>query len=322
MSIINLKQRDFVPYRKRKRARLIVAGVTLVLAVLFFLFLLPIIQKESDKTKTQEELLVQGYSKTRIIALWKQKDFKSILNLTSGYLKKYPIDSFALSFNGFSSFYLALQQAKNEDMLPYIDQSIISLRKALLDSNNPLKGELQYVLGKAYYHKGRYYSDSAVQYLETSLKSYKVNQDVYEYLGLSYAQMGKYAQSVEMFRKAMKYNSSDILMLTLAQSYIRLNDLSQAETQLQQAIEKTKDITIEEKSRFLLGDIYVKQKSYAKAIEEFESIIAKNASSADAYYNLGLIYQEMGDAVKARAVWRKAIRVDPMHSAARLRLYS
>ena len=125
-----------------------------------------------------------------------------------------------------------------------------------------------------------------------------------------------------MFPRALKSRPSDILYLTVAQSYVHLDDFQNAENYLNRAITNTRDVTIEEKSRFLLGDIYLKRKSYQKAIDQYTSILSKNADSADAYYDRGLIYQEMGDTVRARADWRKAIRINPGHSGARLHLNS
>jgi tetratricopeptide (TPR) repeat protein len=280
------------------------------------------IREGASRHASPEDLILHDYSSSKILSLWKSGDFPGILKNTSVYLKKHPLDSFALTFDGFAAFYNGLNQPKNEDMLPFIDESIVSLRKALLIGYNPLKRDLYYVLGKAYYHKGYFYMDSAIQYLEAALKAGHDPSDVYEYLGLAYSQLTRYDKSVEMFQNALKTNQSDALYMTVAQSYIHMSDFSDAEKYLQQAIVITRDVTVEEKSRFLLGDMYVKQKEYQKAIDQYTSILTKNADSADAYYYRGLVYQEMGDTVRARAEWRKAIRLEPTHAGARLHLNS
>lgn len=322
MRVSPLKQRDYIPYKQRKRTRLILCGSVAVVIALLFIVVLPALRKNAERNKSADEVLVDQYSTSKILSFWNQKNYPDILRYTSAYLKVRPLDTFALSFNGFASFYNGLNQSKTEDMLPFIDASVVSLRKALLLGGNPLKSDLYYILGKAYYHKGRFYMNSAVQNLEEALKSGCNQSDLFEYLGLAYSHMGKYDKSVDMFKKALAKNPSDILLLTLAQSYINLNDFGDAEGSLRQVIQTTRDVTVEEKSRFLLGDIYLKQKEYQKAVEQYTSVVAKNADSADAYYNLGLVYQEMGDPVRARSEWRKAIRIDPMHTGARQHLNS
>jgi tetratricopeptide (TPR) repeat protein len=316
------KQRDFLSHKQRRRRRFVFIGTALVLTLVFFLGILPAIRDGSVRHASPDDLILKDYSPSKILSLWKANDYPGILRFTSVYLKKHPLDSFALTFDGFAAFYNGLNQPKDEDMLPFIDEAVVSLRKALLTGHNPLIRDLYYVLGKAYYHKGHFYMDSAILYLDAALRSGYGPGDAYEYLGLAYSQLTRYDKSVEVFLKAMKTNHSDALYMTVAQSYIHMNDFPDAENYLTQAINSTRDVTVEEKSRFLLGDIYVKQKAYQKAIDQYTSILTKNTDSADAYYNLGLLYQEMGDTVRARAEWRKAIRLEPTHAGARLHLKS
>ncbi len=49
------------------------------------------------------------------------------------------------------------------------DKAVVSLRKALVFNDKNLTSEIYYVLGKAYYHKGHFYTDLAVKYLELSI---------------------------------------------------------------------------------------------------------------------------------------------------------
>ena len=52
------------------------------------------------------------------------------------------------------------------------------------------------------------------------------------------------------------------------------------------------------------------------AQKEYESILAKDDSVADAYYGLGNIYEKLGDTAKARSEWRKTLKVQINHSGA------
>ena len=63
----------------------------------------------------------------------------------------------------------------------------------------------------------------------------------------------------------------------------------------------------------MLGKIYTGQKKFSEAQKEFDSILKKNENSADALCGLGVIYENMGDIIKARSYWRKALKVQVNH---------
>ena len=70
------------------------------------------------------------------------------------------------------------------------------------------------------------------------------------------------------------------------------------------------------KSRNILGKIYLEENNLFDAREEFEAILEKDENYADAYYGLGIIFERQGDMIKARAEWRKALRVQANHAGA------
>ena len=93
------------------------------------------------------------------------------------------MDATALSYRGFAYFYRAVAEIALEEKLPLLDESIVSLRRALL-SGTPFVGEVDYVLGKAYFYKGKYYYDESISYMESSLAKGYVQKDSNEYIGL------------------------------------------------------------------------------------------------------------------------------------------
>jgi tetratricopeptide (TPR) repeat protein len=109
--------------------------------------------------------------------------------------------------------------------------------------------------------------------------------------------------------------------LTLAQTYYKLSRIPEAEEYLIRTINRTEDVSIEEKSRFLLGQIYIDKEDYLKAENQYNMILEKDPRSADAHFQLGEIYAELGDSIRARSEWRKALQIDPSHYGARLRYY-
>jgi Flp pilus assembly protein TadD len=65
-----------------------------------------------------------------------------------------------------------------------------------------------------------------------------------------------------------------------------------------------------------LALIYIEEENFKDALAEYDSILEKNPYNANAYYGRGVVYEKMGDMVKARAEWRNALKVQVNHSGA------
>jgi tetratricopeptide (TPR) repeat protein len=180
---------------------------------------------------------------------------------------------------------------------------------------------VKYVLGKAYYLKGKYYLDLAIRYLSESLEEDFEGKDTFEYLGLCYYELNDFENSILFFKKALKKRTSDILLYKLSDVYYKMEQYKDSEENLIRTLNKTKNPVLEKKSRYLLGNIFIKEKEYLKAENQFNKIVEKNPNEDNAYYLIGNIYEAMGLNVKARSKWRKAIRLNPYHSGARHKLY-
>ncbi len=257
----------------------------------------------------------------KVLSLWESKNYQEIIKVTDGLLEKKPMSSYNLIFNGFAHFYTAVNQATVEEKNAHIEKAIVALRRARLHDRIPLSGEVDYVLGKAYYQKGMYYADLSAQYMLSSIERQYVGQDSYEYLGLAYSNLGNHAESLKYFLKAIESSPTDLLFLTVAQSYYQLGDKASCEEYLMRAINKSSDSRLVQKARFMLGDIYFQNKEYLKSEEQYQKILENNSQSSDAYFCLGEIYFAMGDNLKARAFWRRTLRIDPNHFGALRRLY-
>ncbi len=290
---------------------LIVAAVVIggsVFAVLNW----DLFEQENNRVKTDSSILYE---------LWQSRQYTAIINRCRVILEEDPMDPEALVFYGFANFYEGVVQYTFEDKVQYFDNTIFALRKAELIEDHPFPGATHYVLGKAYYHKGRFYMDLALQCLQNSIERGHIGEDTYEYLGLAYSELEQYEKSAEAFLKAAEENPTDILLLTLAQTYYKMDDMQRAEEYLIRAINKTEDVSIEEKSRFLLAQIYMNNGEVIKAEKQYREVLDDNPESADAHFNLGKIYENMGDTIKARAEWRNALKIDPSHYGARLKYY-
>ena len=303
------KNTAFRPGSNWKR---IIDKVILGLVILVLLSLLPVIHYE---LKGRNDV-----DRKEIKASFESGDFNSAFSQSRLLLKEKPMDSFLLTIHGFSAYQLAVAQINNFDTLSYIDDCIWSLRKAMLLKENSSDGRIFYVLGKAYYYKGSGYADLAVIYLEKARAVSYMAADIPEYLGLAYAAVKDFRSSVSAFTLALDKEPSDLLLLSIARSYLALSEDELAKAYLIRSLEVSKDSKTIAASRLLLGNILAKEGDIPGAEGELLKVLAENSDNADAHYQLGELYALDGDPTRARAEWRRALRIDPTHGPARSRL--
>jgi tetratricopeptide (TPR) repeat protein len=260
--------------------------------------------------------------------LWKDGAYKDVYDESGLWLTEKPLDFFLLSLRGYSAYQLAVAQISNQDMQMYADESIAALRKALLQKGGERSGRVRYVLGKVYFAKGPDYANLAVKYLEEALSfSYRAD-DIPEYLGLAYAELHDYQKSVEAFSEALvpvdKENAddrlSDILLLAIARSYLELDETDNSRAYLMQCLDVSKDFSVQSSARLLLGKVLMKKGDIEGAEQQYLSILKEGGEQVDARYELGVLYAAQGENTRARAEWRKVLRLDPAYAPAIARL--
>ncbi len=262
----------------------------------------------------------QRISASDVVKAWSKYDYAEVYALSDRLLEKSPLNNLALVYHGYASFYLALAQLDSTSSQNYLDEAINSLRVALYDAKTRNRGQIEYILGKAYFYKNTvtsyYYADSAIKYLEKSKEHGYKADDIYEYLGLSYASLNMTMESISAFTEALIVRESFSLLLSIGEQYYKLGQNNIARQYLFRVINECKDDGLLNKSLNILGSIFIDEKNYPEAKKTFEAILQKNQNSADAYYGLGVIYEKQGDLVKARAEWRKALKLNVNHSEA------
>jgi tetratricopeptide (TPR) repeat protein len=313
-------------HRKQTLYTVFVAVFVILIIGLLLLFLIP----WSNKA---------GNEKNELVQLWEVGSYDEVFRVSGEMLQEKPLDYFLLILHGFSSYQLAIAQINNFDTLTYIDTCIWSLRKALLSKEGAVDGHVQYVLGKAYYYKGFGFADLAVRFLEEARRASYTAQDIPEYLGLSYAALQDYRNSVASFTLALDPGDevqavkegegeetkdirypSDLLLLSIARSYLALEDVDTAHAYLQRCVDISKDSRTMVVARLLLGSILSKNGDVKGAEAQYMAILAEGGENADAHYQLGELYAGGGDPIRARAEWRKAYSIDPSHKPTRVRL--
>lgn len=257
----------------------------------------------------------------RLPDLWKAQKYEQVIAAADEVLESDPLNANALSYKGFASFYAAVGENGAEERLPLLEEAIVALRRAKL-AGAPFAGETDYVLGKAYFHKGKYFYDLAIRYLERALAKGYAQRDSREYIGLASTHLGDFEKGLASFLEAMTSDESDVLLLTIGQTYYQMKRTGDAVDYLLRALNKTEDRAIEKRARFLLGEIYLDRSELFKAEEQYGAIVRVDPRSADAHFFLGEVYAGLKDPIKARAEWRAALVIDPSHYGAKLRYYS
>ena len=322
-------KRSVSDYGANFRRKQIFQKVLLAAIILIFLSILPVVYL---KLKGQG-----GNDRGELQGLFESGDFDKAYTRSREMLNEKPLDFFLLTINGFSAYQLAIAQINNFDTLSYVDSCIWALRKAMLSKEGSRDGRIFYVLGKAYYYKGRGYADLAVNYLEKARTAAYRAADIPEYLGLAYAAIRDFRSSVAAFTLALageggpgayadargkNSNPSDVLLLSIAKSYLGLGEHESGKAYLIHCLEVSKDSRTMAAARLLLGNILFKTGDVPGAEAEYLIVIKDNGENAEAHYQLGELYASVGDTTRARAEWRRALRIDPAHGPARSRYYS
>lgn len=247
--------------------------------------------------------------------------YSSVYETSLQILENKPYHNTALAFHGYSSFMLAESETDNMKSQQLLDEAIFSLRTAKRNCREDVLPQINYMLGRAYFYKGKlsnyhYYSDLVVKYLNLAVDAGYVSDDIPLLLGLSYASLGDTDNSIAAFTEALLVRESDTLLFNIAKQYCNNEQHSVAKQYLVRVFETSENEDLLNKSHILLGQIYINEKNYDDAEAEYNYILQKDENSADAHYGLGLVHELRGDNIKARAEWRKCLKIQFNHPGA------
>lgn len=269
---------------------------------------------------------IKHNSKTSYQELWANKDYAAVYQKSSEDIEKNPLNNSVLTYRGYAAFFLAVSENNPEEAQAMIDESIRSLRVALIDAKEQTVPQIKYMLGKAYFHKNiicsyHFYSDLVVKYLEEARAAGFNEDDIPELLGLSYGQLGQPYESIKKFTDALLIHESDFLLFNIAKEYYAQGNTSAAKQYLFRVTENKGDDRLLIKSLNLLAKIYIDEEKYDDAKELYEKVLLKDDNSAETHYGLGIIYEKNGDMIKARAEWRKCLKIDSTYEDALKKVY-
>ncbi len=282
---------------------LILLGIAIVFSAIFF----PINSYLSRKVSIK-----------MVKEAWSEYNYEKVYDLSKQFLEENPYNNTVLTYYSYACFFLSQSQTENQQSQEYLNECINNLRIAIYDASKELLPQLYYMLGRAYFYKSsfsaHYYADLAIKYLLLARNENYDAVDIPEYLGLSYASLGMTKESISSFTEALLVRESDSLLLSIAEQYHKLGENNAAKQYLYRITQNSKNDEVIVSSLLLLANIYLEEKNYEEAEIEFNQVLEKNPDSADAYFGLGLILEQQGNIVKARAQWRQARKIQPNHS--------
>ncbi len=255
-------------------------------------------------------------------SLWEAGDYFSILTITDNNLKLNPMDPYSLFFKGLASYYTAVSQVSAEEESLYLNDAIVALRKLLILKDVPKRDVVYYVLGKSYLQKGKFFSDTALDYLQKAQDLGYENADTYEYMGEAYSILGDFEKSIEFYEKALTFYNSDRLYLKIAEDCFNFGEYNKSAVYYNELINRTNDESLKKKGLFQLGKLYYDIKNFTMAKETFQQLNKIDPDVAESHFLLGETYYFLNDNTEARREWHRTLRIDPEHRNARLRLYN
>jgi len=259
-----------------------------------------------------------GDNKLNLIDLWQDNLYDEIYDYTKSNLEKDPTNEYFLFFFAKSAYQKALELRLDQDNLNLLDESIYAFRKLEIQNNFNLKEQIYFSLGKAYYYKGEFYYDLALQYLKKAYDKNKNIDSLLEYLALTYDKLHKEEEALELFKNIYKKNKNTLLLWNIARIYYNIEDYENAflfnedllNNNLNQAQENL-DKNLLQKSLKLKANIFLKQDNDSKALEYYNKILEINDKNIEVLIELGDWYEKYGDSVKARSYWREAESIIP-----------
>lgn len=296
-----LKKKQF---SKRK------SSIYLLIILLPFLFIF-ITFSLNQGIHTYGNTLVRSFEEEDLNKLWNEKKYSQIVSICEEVLDENFLELNYLYFHGIANFYLGISQISLEMKIPLINQSIISLRKAYILSDGKLKGDISYVLGKAYYYKGRNYSDLTIKYLNIALDEGYFGKDIYEFKGLAYYELGQYKKSIEEFNNLSEERHSPEINYIISQAYGLSGNVSEQENILKSSLIDSSQKNVRVNSIFDLARIYYNSQRYSLAIEQLEEILSIRVDDFEAGLLLAKSEAMVGNKVEADKLFRKLLRQEP-----------
>lgn len=184
------------------------------------------------------------------------------------------------------------------------DESFADVTKAIkIDST---KAEYFLTLSDLYFITNK--TANVKTALEKCISLDKKNVDAMLKLAELYLYVRKHEQSMKYINMALKvnqYNSKAYFMKGM--NYKELKDTARAISSMQTAVEQDQEYY----NAYIQLGILCAAKKNPLAVQYYKNAIRIQVNSAEAWYNLGKCYQDMGDWTNALATYTNLLQIDP-----------
>jgi tetratricopeptide (TPR) repeat protein len=130
-------------------------------------------------------------------------------------------------------------------------------------------------------------------------------------------ELGRVEEAVKQLQALMDNTPADReLYLSIANVYIQAKQFAEAERAVNKALGYTSKPEEQEYSRFLLGEVYERQKKYDLAEEQFKKVLAADPLNASAANYLGYMLADRGVRLEESVKYiQKALQLEPNNGA-------
>ena len=251
---------------------------------------------------------------------WEQKDYATLVTLADEAIVNNPMDGNALLYAGIGNFYLSDASLSFGEQQRYLEQAIVNLRRALLLEHTPQIDVVNYTLGRAYFHRGLFYYELAIEYMLEAINAGFIDDQAYQYLGAAYAKTGDLRNSIFYLESALATFSTSDIKLALLELYILNMQHADAQKIINGLRQETLDNRTEQQLTLLRAQLLMEEQSFVEAEQLLEAFIAEYSTNVEAYFLLGTLYERQDKLERARYQWRRVVRLDPNHAAALVKL--
>jgi tetratricopeptide (TPR) repeat protein len=153
---------------------------------------------------------------------------------------------------------------------------------------------------------------AALDNVESEIKAYPNNLSLRAERSAILLLMGKTTDAVENARGIIRKNPES------AVGYLELANVYKGSNQMSKAIETLKNCPKrkEPEVMFMLGNLYIIQKNYVAALNEFSKIEAMKAGTDQVLFQKGNVLNAMGKKKEAIGEYKKVISLSPNHAMA------
>ncbi len=150
--------------------------------------------------------------------------------------------------------------------------------------------------------------DRAIESLEGYLRNFPTDAQALSLLASAHMSQGRHARAAQIMRDALKVQDKPELRSILGLSLIRGGRNQDATAELEAAF--AKDANQVQAGAALVG-LYLADKKNRKAVDTAEALVKRLPAQPGLHNLLGTARAQAGDAVKARAAFEQALKLDP-----------